>query len=153
MKRFLFSLITLILTSCGTDTGNPGFGPGVPTSGTGGGSSFMVQAMCNKLSACYSSSLSFSNCYSGVFAATGMTSAMGLNASTYPTLNAAYTGVANGSFHINQTTLDQCSSAIASLTCGDTLVTTSFATGAPTNFNNAFHLLSASTSCQNTIAP
>ena len=149
MKALVLALTLLILSSCGTDTGNPGFRG--PASGVGG-SIFMSPAMCSKLSSCYPS-LTYGNCVSGVLTAPGITGAMGLSASTYPNLSSAYNGVASGDLRVNQTTLDQCSSAILGLTCASATVTSAYSISQPTNFNNAYNLLSASSACQNTIAP
>ncbi len=150
MKRLALVLALALFTSCGTDTGNPGFRG--PTSGVQGGSTFMAHTMCSKLSSC-NPSLNYGTCLSGVLGATGITGAMGLNTTTYPTLNDAYNGVASGLLRVNQTTLDQCSSAIASLTCASSTVNGAYSISQPANFNSTYQLLSISGSCQNTISP
>ena len=149
--KFLILMFTLVLNACGTDVGNPGL---VPASGSNGNptSNFMSEAMCNKLHVC-NPTLSFGTCYTGIHSATGLTAAMGLNATTYPTLNAAETAVTTGALVVNSANLNQCTLSINALNCVDTRVTSAYTTTAATNFNNTYQLLSADSICAHTTNP
>ncbi|MBL7543182.1 MAG: hypothetical protein JNL11_05165 [Bdellovibrionaceae bacterium] len=152
MKTLFCLVFLLILSACsgdGTNTGNPTVDGSTPNSGqmpvTGNESQILANALCNKIAACFTSS-SEATCKAQVPTLANFTDEILLNP-PYTTLNDLETDVQNKTFTFNSASLNTCLNSIANLSCGDSLVTSSYSTSSPSSFSNIYKLFRASSHC------
>jgi hypothetical protein len=151
MIRFICGLLLFsALSSCGTDSGNPGL---IPTFGSSPVTSqdLFSDKMCAKLNLCAGADIT--TCRTQTLTAAGVTNALGLNVVTYPTLNDALTGYTNGALHLSQSNYAACEIALSGLGCADPLVTSSYSSLLPNDFSRTYRLLSVSSTCHSSLAP
>lgn len=148
----LSSLVfTLSLSSCGTDTGNPGLKAGVDHQAPMTSDDPIGYVLCSKISSCFK--IDRSICDQRIYSATGITESLNLDVTRYPDLSSAISGLQLGTLITNSDSLRICQDAVTAMACDHSLLNQSYSIREPQNFNSAHHLLRSSASCENAIAP
>ena len=150
----LLGVLSLSLMSCGgsplggTETGNPS--DNTTPGGVNGAVQFtksgqILTAICNKLTACHSGSLTSASCISGVEAVTNLGSALGI---TGPHATDTYQNIINieasGTIPSVSGPATTCISDIQALPCTSAGATSVYAPGSG-NFNNVVNMIPTST--------
>ena len=148
-RAFLLFVSFALLSGCGTDTGNPGEKPasGIDEPQTIDAS--LGYRLCERISTCRGADQIA--CESQIRSSSGITAALSLDPQKYPDLSAAMNGVLNKELVVIDANLASCQTAISELSCNDPIVTASYNTSFPTDFDNAHHLLDASPDCSSAI--
>lgn len=143
MKKIILVLFSLWITSCGTDTGNPGVYRDGPPLGIGAYK--ISDTACAKVSEC---NAAVTTCYSSVNVDSNFVTGLGLSISRYSRLQDVYSAVDAGTLDYSDSSYLVCANAIRQLTCSHPLVVASYNSSSPLDFSQVHQLLKISDFCK-----
>ncbi len=145
LKTFL---IFFMLTSCGTDTGNPSVTSSNPPQNliSGPFTTQLANIMCQRLTQCFSPAPT--NCNSQIMSESHISSSLSLNENTYKNLNEIQTAIDSKVLSVNTEKINTCMNSIYNLNCQSTTIQSAYNNSDVENISEIWRLLQVSTSCQ-----
>jgi hypothetical protein len=148
--KFIILLLSLMVSSCGTETGNPfidyfgntatSYNPGVVLNTD---TAVVVYYACSKLTECNSSTLDYSDCETALLTLDTFDTELGLVDGVYTDNQAILDAEDGNTITPNETESAQCLSDLLALGCSDSEVTNAFDSNSPSDFSNAHQVIPA----------
>ena len=163
--KILLLLFSILIFSCGTETGNPltsltsgDNDNGDPNAGNDSGElqstkSFLIaKSVCEKIKNCYPSTTADLNCEEDILGLEGFDENLGLPAGSYYDLTALMTAESDGRVTVDSNANTQCLTDLDDLSCSDSEVLNSYDSSNPTDYSNfALMLPQTSGSCSDVL--